>query len=55
MVVVEVGASTLVRLLGEQIVEQLVDVGRGLRHDEHNDDDQHHPCDVVEVVEVFLR
>ena len=50
--VVEVGFSALVVGLGQEVVEQLVDVGRSLRHEEDDDDDEHHEGDVVALATV---
>jgi len=55
--VVEVGVATLVVGLGEEVVQQLIDVSRSLRHQEDDDNDEHNQRDVVAftaVVRVHL-
>jgi len=54
MIVVEVGVSARVLLLGEEVEEELVDVGRGLSDEEDADDDQHHQRDVVALVALLV-
>lgn len=50
--VVEVGFSALIVGLGQEVIEQLVDIGRSLRHEEDDDDDEHDEGDVVALATV---
>jgi len=50
--IVEVDFSALVIGLGQEVVQQLVDVGRSLRHEEDEDNDEHHKGDVVALAAV---
>jgi len=51
--VVEVRVAALVVSLGEEVIQQLVDVGRRLRHEEDHYDDEHHQGDVVPFTPVI--
>ena len=53
--VVEVGVAALIVGLGEEVVQQLVDVSWSLRDKEDGNDDEHDERDVVALVDVRQR